>query len=492
MSTTSNETIVRFDNATFDFGPQKHILDEVDFSVRRGMKMTFMGQNGAGKSTIFKMITGELSPRYGKIHVDKTLTVAMARQVMAPEDKILTVRDFFAKHLGERPYNIDALIGNVLAVVHLAAPLDRIVSSFSGGQQARLLLAGALIRNPDLLLLDEPTNNLDREGIDHLTDFLTEYPKSVLVISHDADFLNAFTDGVFYLDVHTHKVEQYLGNYHDVVEEISKRIERENMKNARLMKEAQANKEQAEVFAHKGGKLRLVAKKMREKAEELEDSVVDVRREDRTIREFEIPMQEGVGGEILRLESVRIIRDHTPTDVPTEVSVRRGRHVLVEGPNGIGKSTLLESIVNGTAAGMKLGEGVKIGYYRQDFSNMNFEHTVRDSLIEACEDQMPEQQLRSMASGFLITGEVMKTKIGHLSEGQKALVSFARLVLQRPGLLILDEPTNHVNFRHIPIIAEALDKFEGAMILVSHVQEFVWQIRIDDYLDLGDIADKKL
>lgn len=490
MATTSNETIVRFDNATFDFGPTKHIIDEVDFSVRRGMKMTFMGQNGAGKSTIFKLITGELSPRYGRVIVDKTLTVAIAKQVMAAEDKTLTVRDFFAKHLGERPYNIDALIAQVLSVVHLAAPLDRVVSSFSGGQQARLLLAGALIRDPDLLLLDEPTNNLDAEGIERLTEFLTEYPKSVLVISHDADFLNAFTDGVFYLDVHTHKVEQYLGNYHDVVEEISKRIERENMKNARLMKEAQANKEQAEVFAHKGGKLRLVAKKMREKAEELEDSVVDVRREDRTIREFEIPEQEGIGGEILRLESVRIIRDNEPTDVPTEVSVRRGRHMLLEGPNGIGKSTLLESIVNGTAKGLKLGTGVKIGYYRQDFSNLDPDKTARDILIDACEDQLPEQQLRSMAAGFLITGEVMKTQVRHLSEGQKALLSFARLVLQAPGLLILDEPTNHVNFRHIPIIAEALDKYEGAMILVSHVQEFVWQIRIDDYLDLGDIAAK--
>ncbi|HRI36837.1 MAG TPA: ATP-binding cassette domain-containing protein [bacterium] len=398
MSTTSNEVIVRFDNATFDFGPNKHILDEVDFSMRRGMKMTLMGQNGAGKSTIFKMIMGELSTKYGKIHVDKTLTIAIARQVMTPEDKVMTVRDFFATQLGERPYNLDGLIGQVLATVHLVAPLDRVVSSFSGGQQARLLLAGALIREPDLLLLDEPTNNLDQAGIEHLTEFLTEYPKSVLVISHDADFLNAFTDGVYYLDVHTHKVEQYLGNYHTVVEEISKRIERENMKNARLMKEAQANKEQAEVFAHKGGKLRLVAKKMREKAEELEESVVDVRREDRTIRAFDIPVQEGIGGEILRLDSVAIIRNYERTDVPYEVSVRRGRHVLLEGPNGIGKSTLLESIVNGTAAGMHLAPGVKVGYYRQDFSNLDFDKSVRDVLIEACQDQLPEQDLRSRAA----------------------------------------------------------------------------------------------
>ena len=127
---------------------------------------------------------------------------------------------------------------------------------------------------------------------------------------------------------------------------------------------------------------------------------------------------------------------------------------------------------------------MKIGYYRQDFSNLDFNETVYDCLAKT-DPNMTEQQLRSMAAGFLITGEVMKTVIGHLSDGQKALVSFARLVLQKPGLLILDEPTNHVNFRHIPVIAEALDAFEGAMILVSHVDEFVWQIRIDDELDLG-------
>ena len=154
---------------------------------------------------------------------------------------------------------------------------DRLVKTFSGGQQARLLLASALIQDPDILLLDEPTNNLDKAGIEHLTQFLIDYKKTCLVISHDADFLNSFTHGVLYLDVHTRKVEQYVGDYKDVVEQISARIEKENMANARRAKEILANKEQANAFAMKGGQMRLVAKRMREKAEELEDEMVDVR-----------------------------------------------------------------------------------------------------------------------------------------------------------------------------------------------------------------------
>ena len=478
-----NETIVSFTNVDFEYSRDREILIEANFNIRRGSKLTIMGQNGAGKSTIFKLINGELKQRIGQVNVLKDLTIATAFQVMPAADKELTVRDFFRKYYKTTDYNADAKIKEILAVVHLNAPLERIVKSFSGGQQARLLVASALIQDPDLLLLDEPTNNLDAQGIEHLTEFLVNYKKTAIVISHDADFLNAFTDGVLYLDIYTHKLEQYVGNYFDVVEQISARIERENRKNALLAKEAQANKDQANVFANKGGKLRAVAKKMREKADELESMQVDVRREDKPIRAFEIPYQDGAGGEILKLTSVGIIRNHEMTEQEVDVTLRRDTHLLLSGPNGIGKTTLLESIANGTAKGAVLKEGITVGYYRQDFSNLDFNKTVYDTLREVVPG-MTEQELRSRASGFLITGEVMKSQIGSLSEGQKALVAFCRIMFMEPGLLILDEPTNHVNFRHIPVIAEALDKYEGAMILVSHVQDFVWQIRIDDYLEL--------
>lgn len=482
------ETIIRFEEVSFEYGHNKPILDEVSFSLRSGSKFTIMGQNGAGKSTLFQLITGALVPEEGKIHLGRGTTIAISLQVIPRNELDLTVREFFQKRFATKMYDIDPRIDEVLEVVNLKGHEklhDRIVKSFSGGQQARLLLASALIQNPDVLLLDEPTNNLDKAGIAHLTDFLKKYEKTCLVISHDAEFLNSFTDGVLYLDVFTRKIEQYVGNYFDLLEEISVRIEKENRKNALLAKEIQANKDQANVFANKGGNMRLVAKRMREKAEALEEEKVDVRREDKTIRSFSIPSQQDLMGEIITVTSFKTINPKTHKLVERKVKIvlKKNQHLLLKGPNGIGKSTLLESLASGTSAGAKIQDGVRVGYYRQDFSTLNFEDTVYDSLASVMEKHVVET-LRATAAGFLITEEQIHMKIGNLSEGQKGLVAFARLVLQRPGLLILDEPTNHINFRHLPVIAKALHDYQGAMILVSHVPEFVEQVRIDEILDL--------
>ncbi|MEI6316227.1 MAG: ATP-binding cassette domain-containing protein [bacterium] len=487
-----NEAVLRFEGVSFEYGPNKPILDEVTFSLREGSKVTIMGQNGAGKSTIFKLITKDLLPENGTINIVNGLSIAISKQVIPRDDLSLTVRDFFLKCFDQKIYDIDPRIDEVLEVVNLKGHEkvhDRIIKTFSGGQQARLLLASALIQNPDLLLLDEPTNNLDHAGIKHLTDFLIKYQKTVMVISHDAEFLNAFSDGVLYLDIHTRKIEQYAGNYNTVLKDISARVEKENMKNAQLAKQIQAKKDKSNEFAHKGGRLRLVAKRMKELAEELEDEMVDVRREDRTIKAFTIPNQPDLIGEIISITAYTIAHPTTHKIVKktAKVSLKKNQHLLLRGPNGIGKSTLLEKIASGESEGSKIAPGVRVGYYRQDFSTLNFEDTVKECLSNAMlegGERLNEERMRSIAASFLITGEIINTKIGALSEGQKGLVAFARLVLVRPGLLILDEPTNHINFRHLPVIAEALSQYQGAMIVVSHVPEFVSKIRIDEILDL--------
>jgi ATPase subunit of ABC transporter with duplicated ATPase domains len=480
---SSNEVAIRFNEVSFEYSRNKPILDEASFSLREGSKITLMGQNGAGKSTLLELITGAIKPNSGTIHVAKDLTVAYAKQVIPREELNLSVNDFFAKRFLEKIYNLSPRIDKVLAVVNLKAPHDRIIKSFSGGQQARLLLASALITDPDLLILDEPTNNLDPAGIEHLTQFLIDFNKTCLIISHDADFLNSFTQGVLYLDIFNHKIQQYLGDYYTVVEEIAAQIEKEKRKNAQYEKEIIANKEKANFFANKGGKMRLVARKMRNKAIEMEEAKVAVRREDKAIRSFEIPCQENLGGEILHIDSVTIVKNYEPTEKTVNISLRKNEHLLLSGPNGIGKSTLLESIAKEETLSAKIAQGIRVGYYRQDFSTLNFEDTVYDSLLSIMQLK-DEEKLRSVASGFLITKEFIYAKIGSLSEGQKGLVAFAQLVLLEPGLLILDEPTNHINFRHLPIIAKALDEYTGAMVLVSHVPDFVAQIRIDEVLDL--------
>lgn len=520
------DIILRFENVEFEHSPNKPILDDVSFTVRRNSKITIMGQNGGGKSTTFGLIIGAMSgnsfdkgsinrplrPQSGRVNLIQGLTVAISKQVIPRAELDLTVREFFEKAFADaaaaklrkdtgKIHDIDPRIDEVLEVVNLKIPgkahphaedyqkiHDRPMRTFSGGQQARLLLASALIQDPDLLLLDEPTNNLDKEGIAHLTQFLKSYKKTVMVISHDAEFLNAFTDGVLYLDVYTKKIEQYVGNYFDVVEQIAAHVEKQNRKNAQLAKEIQENKDKANFFANKGGQMRLVAKRMREKAEALEEDIEDVRREDKTIRPFTIPAQENINGDILTISKLSLLnpKTHKPVERKVNVVLRKNQHLLLKGPNGIGKTTLLEKIANavtGDDSGSSIQQGISVGYYRQDFSTLNFEDTVHDSLM-AVMDKQVEETMRTIAAGFLITAELINCKIGSLSEGQKGLVAFARLVLQKPGLLILDEPTNHINFRHLPVIAEALNQYKGAMVLVSHVPDFVEKIRIDEVLDL--------
>jgi ATP-binding cassette subfamily F protein 3 len=482
----AGEVILRFDNVTFEYLEKKILLDEACFSVRQGAKITLMGQNGAGKSTIFKLIKGDIKPNKGNVFIVNQASIATASQMIDKADLDLSIEDYFAKAFVEVPGNIKSQITKVMEAVNLTVPLDRKVGELSGGQQARILLAFALIQNPDILLLDEPTNNLDKAGIDHLIDFLIMYEKTVIVISHDADFLNCFTEGVIYLDSFTRKTEIYVGDYYSVVEEINNRIERERKKNAQLEKEIQDNKEKVNFFANKGGKMRKLASKLKEEIEDLEENKVDVRREDKTIREFTIPDQ-GITGTIVTLSSVKVIKNHEPIDKEVDLILRQRDRLLISGPNGIGKSTLLRSLVDGSNEGAKILANTTVGYYSQDFATLDYEQTVFDSLTSVTAEGTDMTTMRAIAAGFLITGELMGHKISHLSEGQKGLLSFARLVLMKPGLLILDEPTNHINFRHIPIIAKAIDEYEGAIILISHMPDFVKEIKFTHRLDLGKL-----
>ena len=480
----AEEVILRFDNVDFEYVDRKPILDEVSFSVRKGAKLTLMGQNGAGKSTLLKLIKGDLKPNSGNVSLTNNASIGTAMQMIAKEDVDMTVEEYFARAFTEVPGNIKSQISKVMDAVNLDIPLTRKVGEMSGGQQARILLAYALIQKPDILLLDEPTNNLDKAGIDSLIQFLVMYQKTVIVISHDADFLNCFTEGVIYLDVFTKKTEVYIGDYYSVVEEIQNRIDRERKKNAQLEKKIQDNKDKVNFFSHKGGKMRKLASKLKEEVGDMEDNKVDVRREDKTIRDFTIPEQ-GIVGDVVTIKSIKVIKDHEPTQKEVDIVLRQKEKLIISGPNGIGKSTLLRSILDEKNEGSVILKDTVVGYYSQDFATLDYDQTVFDSLESVMADGLDIQDMRSIAAGLLITGELMGLKISHLSEGQKGLLSFARLVLMKPGLLILDEPTNHINFRHIPVIAKAINNYEGAVILISHMPDFVEEIKFDKELDLG-------
>jgi ATP-binding cassette subfamily F protein 3 len=483
---TGGDAVLRFEDVTFNYGENKPILFETNFVVRRGTKLTLMGQNGAGKSTFFSLITGEFQPEEGRIIKTSSTSIAIAKQFIPHTKWNMTVREFLESAFKEKVYDIDRRAIDVFKTVELTVSLDKQIKDLSGGQKGRLLIAQALIQDPDILLLDEPTNNLDKAGIQLLTDFMKSYTKTVIVISHDADFLNAFTHGVLYLNTQTYQVEQYVGNYFKVVEEIKRAVEKAERANAQLEKEIQNNKDKVNFFALKGGKMRKLAAKLRDEIDEMEDSKVEVRKEDRTIRPFTIPCQEDIGSVIVTFNSVEVLHDNRPVTRNVSVELRKGDKLHIIGPNGIGKTTLLEKIAKQKEKGVLIQDGIRVGYYRQDFSTLDFDKSAYQELAQVLK-KLDDQLLRKVAASMLLGATQLASKIGLLSEGQKGLLMFAYLRLQQPGLLILDEPTNHINFRHLPVIADAIKQFEGPVIVVSHVHEFVEKLGITETLDLGKL-----
>lgn len=487
MSNHQNPVILSFDTVSFAYNDgKKPILVEADFTLRENTKITIMGQNGAGKSTIFKMITGELKPQAGKINIGQGKTIAISKQVIPRDMMHMTIREYFATAFAEKDYQLDKKIAEAFEAVNFSMPLDKHLKDMSGGQQARILLAYALIQKPDILLLDEPTNNLDTDGINHLIGFLLSYDKTVVVISHDADFLNMFSDGVLYLNVQSRKVEQYRGDYYDVVEQIANQLEKARSQNARMEKEIIDAKEKINFFAQKGGKMRKLASKMRDEVAEAEENKIEVRKDDKTIGHFTIEFENYIGP-IVTVHSVELMtKEHERVSKKLELEIKKWMRYILKWPNGIGKSTLLKRLINAHSGDATIHKDVRVGYYSQDFNALDMQMTVRDALHEMS-NEVTDQEVFKTAAQFLLTGDLLKQPIESLSEWQKGLLCYARFVIQKPHLLILDEPTNHINFRHLPVIAESLNEYKGAIIMVSHDDAWVRQLKDVEEVDLGKL-----
>lgn len=487
MWNDQNPVILRFDEVNFAYNDGKNIiLHESSFSVRENTKITIMWQNWAWKSTIFKLIMWELTPQKWRISLSNNAKIAIARQIIPRDQLNLTLREYFETAFTEKDYQLDKKINQVLKEVNFNAPIDKQLKDFSGGQQARLLLAHALIQNPDILLLDEPTNNLDADWIGDLITFLLTYEKTVIVISHDADFLNMFTDWVLYLNKNINQVEQYWWDYYSVLETISAMIEKQRAQNARAEKEIQDNKEKVNFFSNKWWKMRKLASKLKEEIEEAENTKVVVRKDDKTIPNFEIEFENYIWP-IVTINNVTLMnRNHELNHYELPIILKKWERYILKWPNWIWKSTLLKRLLNTNDSDATISKDIRIWYYSQDFNALDMKMKVWDALHEVS-NEIVDQEVYRIASNFLLNWALLQSEIWSLSEWQKWLLCYARFVIQKPHLLILDEPTNHINFRHLPVIAKALNSYKGAIIMVSHDEVFIDQMKNLETIDLGKL-----
>jgi ATP-binding cassette, subfamily F, member 3 len=489
------------------------ILVDVSFSAGRGDRVGVVGPNGAGKTTLFSLIIEELSPDRGNVSVQRGIRIGYLRQQLKGadiEDSLLDYAENALPALRNIEHQIDALeaaipmqvdkererslrtLGELqtqfensggyelsmraktalggLGFDHIAQ--HRPFNSFSGGWQMRAELARALVANPDLLLLDEPTNFLDIPAVEWLQKFLREFPGTLLLISHDRFMLNTLTTVTY--EVAGCKLTRYGGNYEYYARERVRR--HETLLAARKNQDRQRAQVERfiERFRAKNTKAALVQSRVKqlEKMEEIEVPAIALPQA--RIR-VATPSRSGV--EVMRLEDAGMTYDGTNWVLRhVDLRIQRGEKIGLVGLNGLGKTTLLRmlaGVLPPTEGRRILGHKVVPGYQAQDFSEtMDPSKTLLETLKSAA-PASTEQSIRGLLGSFLFSGDDIYKTVGVLSGGEKMRIAFARLLMNPPNFLLLDEPTTHLDIGSREMLERALQDYEGTLCVVSHDIEFV-------------------
>ena len=490
------------------------ILRDASFHLEEREKAALVGINGAGKSTLLKIIMGQVLADKGEVALAKGKTIGYLaqyqevqsgqtiydtllegkRDVLEMEQKLRRMEQQMKEKTGSQ---LEAFMDSYARLSHAFEQADgyalrseitgilkglgfseeefqKPVSSLSGGQMTRVSLGRLLLSKPDIILLDEPTNHLDVSSISWLEAFLSNYPGSVLIVSHDRYFLNRIVTKV--IEVEAGEVTTYLGNYTDYA--AKKAQMREIRMKAYLNQQAQI-RHQEEVIEklrsfnrEKSIKRAESRVKMLDRMERLEKPV-DIHSEMNLTLEPETVS----GNDVLITESLSKSFGAVPLFSHADIHIRRGERVAIIGKNGTGKSTFLK-IINGLLPAdsgvFHLGSQVQIGYYDQETHVLHEEKT----LFEELQDEHPDMnntRVRNILAAFLFTGDDVFKKIRDLSGGERGRVSLAKLMLSRANFLILDEPTNHLDIPSKEILEQALSRYTGTVLYVSHDRYFVNQ-----------------
>lgn len=497
-----------FQNVTFEFGARA-IVEEATWHIQPGERIGLIGYNGTGKSTLLKLLVGEYQPSAGTVERSRTTSIGYLHQDLLSfdtNDSILQValgafervlqlekeieeigkeleRTGDEKTLHEYTdrlheletlggYNIHHKTEEVLQGLGFSnADLQKPYKQFSGGWRMRVLLAKMILQQPDLLLLDEPTNHLDLPSIEWLEKYLLHYQGSVVIVSHDKYFLNRMVTKI--VEVYQQQLHIYTGNYDYYEKEKAIRIEMQQKAYENQQDYIRQNERLIERFRAKASKAAM-AQSLMKKLDKL-DRIEDAELVRPNIR-INFRVDKTPGRVLVELHNVSKAFGENVIIENSSVEIDRGDKIALIGANGKGKSTLLriiagvESFTNGER---KWGHNVEESFYAQhQLEALNVNNTIIDEMKE-CGSQMTELELRGLLGCFLFSGDDSDKKIKILSGGEKARVALAKTIVSKANFLMLDEPTNHLDMHSCDLLIEALNKYEGSIILVSHDRYFV-------------------
>jgi ATP-binding cassette, subfamily F, member 3 len=465
------------------------LFEEVSLQVNRGDRLGLIGANGSGKSTLFSLILGRDDPDRGTIQLQKNARMGFLPQENAPvgEETVLqlaTLRDLRTLDLaqsgtnsdpGETDFEREVKAKRVLSgLAFRTKDFDRPAKEFSGGWIMRAHLARLLVDEPDLLLLDEPTNHLDLETVVWLQKYLQTYSGALLLISHDRAFLNALVTRIVELD--RQQLSFYTGNYDDFV------IQKEARRSQQLAayKNQQRQIDKLQTFIDRFGAKNTKAAQAQSKRKELAriERIDAPENESASIR-FRFPQPSRSGARVITLAHVTHAYGETKVYTDLNLEVERGQRTVLVGPNGAGKSTLLKliaGVIPVQAGRRELGYNVELGYFSQHRVEM-FDLS-RAVLAEASDvsKPVPEQTVRSQLGAFLFSGDDVFKPVSVLSGGEKSRLALAKLLLDPPNFLVMDEPTTHLDMRSIEALISALSQYEGTLVFVSHDVHFIRSI----------------
>ena len=451
----------------------RELFDDVSLNVMAGDRIAIVGPNGAGKSTLFKIILGQEEPDAGSVTFIRGTRTGYLPQESEPAGNE-TVLEIAVPHEHEHDGQFVAKAKQILANLGFKqADYDRPAREMSGGWIMRAHLARLLAEEPDLLLLDEPTNHLDLETLIWFQDYLKYYPGAILLISHDREFLNNLCTHI--AELRASRIMRYTGNYDDYVEQRAA---------AEATMIATAKSQQREIdrmqlfvdrFRAKNTKAAQAQSKMKQ-IERLKEEMVETPDGPDAAMGFRFPQPQRSGQRVITLEKIKFGYGEKLIYDGIDFEVERDQRIVLVGPNGAGKSTLLKLLaeVLKPQAGMhKLGHNAKYGYFAQHRAAMlNPAHTVFQEALDTPQ-RITEQAVRTVLGSFLFRGDDIYKPVKVLSGGEKSRLALVKLLLDPPNLLLMDEPTTHLDLASVDALIVALKQYQGTLVFISHDVHFI-------------------